>query len=837
MTFPRKAQTLLSALSFLFTCFIFSTTAAFALDGDIDQYYQTGIGINGGVNAVAVQPDGKVLIGGWFTQISGVPAVRIGRLNVDGTVDTTFRTGDGFSDDVLNIVVQADGKILVAGEFNFFNGENCSMLERLNPDGSRDLSFVGTDVQPRVVPGFVQRIALQPDGKILIAGNFRFAGGASANGIARLNPDGSSDTSFNTGTGTFYSPVVGRTFAVALQPDGKILIGGEFSHFNNIPRPKIARLMPNGALDQSFAPPVNDFLWVSGIGIQPDGKIIYGGQQQNFVTNFKFLHRVNADGSVDPSFIQTNGGLDTAAQIDVQPDGKILVTTNGLVKLLSNGQGDPSFVPDPGYAVKSSAILPDGRIVIGGQFGTDDFSTYPHRVGRLSSSGAYDSTFAVRRIIGGGPTLAVQPDGKAVTVTSHSLIRRNKDGTYDPTFNPAPLTGPDPHVLVVELQRDGKMLIVGSFLAVNGTPRPGLARLNADGTFDSTFVPAIVGRAQYQKIKIQPDGKILVAGNLTTSTSPYDVRWGIIRLNSDGSLDDSFITETVDPPNYSINTIELQQDGKMIIGGLFRSIGGQQNSGVARLNSNGTLDPTFQVGAGVGSSQLSVVDTLAIQADGKVIIGGTFGSYQGVARNRIARLNTNGTLDTSFVHQLVGQDSDILVREILIQRDGKILVAESNCFDGACSRPPISVVRVNSDGSPDNSWVVDTRYQVEGQMVIEPDGNILATGVNRTEAPWILSRRGLVRYLNPSQAVSITTVSGKVTTPSGLGLRNATVTLTDSFGIRQTATTSSFGIFSFNSVIMGSSYTLSVSSKRYRFSPMTLTITGPLSGIELVGLE
>lgn len=837
MTFPRKAQKLLSALSFLFTCFIFSTTAAFALDGDIDQYYQTGIGINGGVNAVAVQPDGKVLIGGWFTQISGVPAVRIGRLNVDGTVDTTFRTGDGFSDDVLNIVVQADGKILVAGEFNFFNGENCSMLARLNPDGSRDLSFVGTDIQPRVVPGFVQRITLQPDGKILIAGNFRFAGGASANGIARLNPDGSSDTSFNTGTGTFYSPVVGRTFAVALQPDGKILIGGEFSHFNNIPRPKIARLMPNGALDQSFAPPVNDFLWVSGIGIQPDGKIIYGGQQQNFVTNFKFLHRVNADGSVDPTFIQTNGGLDTAAQIDVQPDGKILVTTNGLVKLLSNGQGDPSFVPDPGYAVKSSAILPDGRIVIGGQFGTDDFSTYPHRVGRLSSSGAYDSTFAVRRIIGGGPTLAVQPDGKAVTVTSHSLIRRNKDGTYDPTFNPAPLTGPDPHVLVVELQRDGKMLIVGSFLAVNGTPRPGLARLNADGSFDPTFDPARVGRAQYQKIKIQPDGKILVVGDLSTSTSPYEVRTGIIRLNPDGSLDSSFITETVDPPNSPITALALQPDGKIVIVGWFRSIAGVQNAGVARLNSNGALDTNFDAGIGIiGASQNPAVDAVAIQADGKVIIGGTFTSYQGTPRNRIARLNPNGSLDLSFIHQLTGTESPVLVRDIVIQRDGKILIAEANCNDG-CGRAPVAVVRVNTDGSIDNTWVIDTRYNIDGKMVLEPDGNLLATGSTYSEAPWILSRRGLVRYLNPSQAVSLTTISGRVTTPAGLGVRNAVVTLTDDFGVRQTATTSSFGIFSFSSVIIGQNYTLSVASKRYRFSPMTMAITGPLSGIELVGLE
>jgi uncharacterized delta-60 repeat protein len=817
------------ALTFVFTI---NLSAA---DGLVDPFFQTGYGVNGGVKVVALQPDGKILIGGWFTQISGLPNARIGRLNPDGSVDPSFRTGLGFDDDVLSIVVQPDGKILVAGEFNYFDGEQRAYLTRLNPDGSRDESFAAGDGAAQMVPGFIQKIVLQPDGKILVGGNFRHIGGSYLNNIARLNPDGTADSSFNIGTGTLRFPEVGQVYTICLQPDGKVIVGGAFATFNGTPRNKIVRLMPNGSADSSFAPQTGSFQNITGIGIQPDGKILIGGAQT--WEEGRIIHRLNPDGSIDPDFVRHNGGLGTIAQIDVQADGKILVTSGAVMRFLNDGNRDQSFVTS---GADSSAVQPDGRIVICGQFG-DPYYLGAIRVGRLSASGAFDWTFVPHRLIGGGRVLAVQPDGKMITAlptyyqqigVMPGIIRRNKDGTFDPTFDPGTGLGGDTFINAMELQPDGKLVIAGTLKTYNGTPRPGLARLNTNGSLDTTFDPVLIGLGQYQSLKIQPDGKIIVSGDFSTST--HHPRFGIARLNPDGSLDTTFNAGTIDPVDRFITKIALQTDGKIVLGGWFRSIGGVMNAGVARLNSDGSLDTTFDAGIGVGNSFQPFVDTVAIQADGKILIGGKFSSYQGVVRNRIARLNPNGSLDASFVHQLSGDNFDVRVTDIDIQADGKVLVAEANYNDGDTT--PVRLIRVNPDGTTDPTFVVDQRYKID-QVVIEPDGHILATGQNITEAPWILSRRGLVRFLNPSQLVTTTSISGRVTTPFGQGLRNAVVTLRDQLGSTQTATTSSFGVYSFGSVLTNQTYTVGVLSKRYRFTARSINVSGQLTNIDFVGLE
>jgi uncharacterized delta-60 repeat protein len=190
-----------------------------AQPGSLDTSFDPGSGANSVVWAIAEQPDGKILIGGDFTIYNGAPRNRIARLNSDGSLDAGFNPGSGANNDVRAMAVQPDGKILIGGWFTIYNGAPRNYMARLNSDGSLDTGFdPGSGANE-----FLYVVALQPDGKILIGGEFTIYNGAPRNYIARLNSDGSLDTSFDPGSGANE-----WVWAMAVQPDGKILIGRRF---------------------------------------------------------------------------------------------------------------------------------------------------------------------------------------------------------------------------------------------------------------------------------------------------------------------------------------------------------------------------------------------------------------------------------------------------------------------------------------------------------------------------------------------------------------------------------------------------------------------------------
>ena len=233
-------------------------TAAAVLAG-----LNTAGGFNNTVRAVVVQPDGKLLVGGVFTTYQGVAAGDIIRLNADGSRDGSFAVGTGFTGGtatVLALALQPDGKVLVGGLFTAYNGGTAgtaNRIARLNADGSNNTgSGAG---QFSIGTGFsstVSALALQPDGKVLVGGAFTTYNGSSNIRIARLNADGSNNTGslagqFNIGTG-FSSTV----FALALQPDGKVLAGGTFTSYNGTTSGVnyLARLNADGTLNNADAP-------------------------------------------------------------------------------------------------------------------------------------------------------------------------------------------------------------------------------------------------------------------------------------------------------------------------------------------------------------------------------------------------------------------------------------------------------------------------------------------------------------------------------------------------------------------------------------------------------
>jgi uncharacterized repeat protein (TIGR01451 family)/uncharacterized delta-60 repeat protein len=275
------------------------------------------------VRSVAVHTNGtnigKVVIGGVFSSVSGDARGNLARLNGDGTRDTNFLS-TGTDSAVNAVAIQNNGRILVGGQFTTLNSSNRVFLARLEEDGVLDLSF-DTGTGPN---GFVRAIAVEPGGRILIGGDFTLYDGVVVGRIARLNADGSLDKTFDVGAG-FDAPVR----SVALQSDGRVLVGGEFTSFlttNAVGR--LARLNTDGTLDATFSggsSGANDF--ISALVVQPDGRILVGGAFTMFhgLTNQHRLVRLEAGGSLDTSFNTGTGFNDFVTSLVLQPDRKIVV--------------------------------------------------------------------------------------------------------------------------------------------------------------------------------------------------------------------------------------------------------------------------------------------------------------------------------------------------------------------------------------------------------------------------------------------------------------------------------------------------------------------------------
>ncbi|MGB8647777.1 MAG: delta-60 repeat domain-containing protein, partial [Anaerolineae bacterium] len=262
----RLALVILSVL--LLSFFLLLAPARIALAASPIDGFDPGA--NGQVTVLAVQADGKILVGGAFTMLGGggtgtTARNYIGRLNTDGSLDTTFNPGA--NGQVTVLAVQADGKILVGGAFTMLGGGGTgttarNYIGRLNADGSLDATFnPGAGNQVTV-------LAVQADGNILVGGAFTTLGGQTRNRIGRLNADGSLDTTFNPGANNV-------VYAMAVQADGKILVGGLFTTLGGQSRNRIGRLNADGSVDATFNPGANGVVYV--LAVQADGKILVGG--------------------------------------------------------------------------------------------------------------------------------------------------------------------------------------------------------------------------------------------------------------------------------------------------------------------------------------------------------------------------------------------------------------------------------------------------------------------------------------------------------------------------------------------------------------------------------
>ena len=719
-------------------------------DGTLDNGYDLGLNetTDNSINSAVMQSDGKVLLIGGFTSLqpngASFPTLRshIARVTANGSLDTfNPSVGGSFNAQINSIALQTDGKILVGGLFgglvSGYGGNSGANIARFQPDGSPDTPFVAS------TNGVVNTILAAPTGEAVAT---------QSNGFGWLSSDGSLNPSINS---TIENRISGQVTSVVRQSsDGKILVGGGFTTYNNVAGSNLVRYNANGTLDTTFKPSPNNY--VMGLALQSDGKILVAGVFDAIAgvsgTSHKYLVRLNTDGSLDTAFDPGPSGQ--VSCVIVQPDGKILIagfydtlSPNGatqptprsyISRLSSAGVVEPAFDPGVNFQVVALALQSDGKILLGGYFtslrpNNAAATTTRNHIARINADASLDTTFdpnvpygfvsniavqADGKILIGGNFNTVQPNSATTGTPRNNFARFNADGTLDTAFDP----NPNGAVNTISLRAGGAIVIGGDFTsfkppgAVNRITRNHLALVTPDGNIDSTFNPNTNGSLSVAVTfpdnslliggtfdSLQPSGAIIVGGNFTlvnTLSIP-----NLALLNSDGTSNTSFIPS----PNGPVNALMFGIDGRTVVGGAFTTISGVTRTRLARYSSNNIIDPSF---APVINDTVSAV---AQQNDGKLLIGGAFTAVGGAAHNYLARLNTDGTIDASYTPSLTGA-----VSAILVQSDGKILVTT------AVSTAK-QLRRLNADGSNDLSFSTTSNGSING-MALQSDGTIYAAG-------------------------------------------------------------------------------------------------------------
>ncbi|MBS1769711.1 MAG: VCBS repeat-containing protein, partial [Acidobacteria bacterium] len=678
----------------------------------------------------AIQADGKVLIWGGALAVDGVAKGKLARLNTDGSLDPTFAYCQCGLDIFLNAAPLPDGKVLVAGSSN---GQ--AKVIRLNNDGSLDPTFV-FGLAPVAYSYSEARIAaVRGDGKFYVRHDSFFQG-FSGQSLYRFDADGSIDSSFTTiliGSGRpnqsflsaiellpddglfiaintstvsgFYTGVrkytqtggVDSTWTAPAFPngfpsqnsvtglsaaaDGSLLIAGWFSSVNGAPKSNLVRLLPAGNVDLNFTA-ANSFRG-SGVKLLPNGKILFS--IASGIGNGYRLIRLNSDGSLDSTYTMDAAIEQIANSWSLDASERTVFNAGDqYVRLLSNGSLDTTFSTNVNIfgRVNAMARQADGKVVVTGEFTKFNGTASPNIV-RVNDDGTLDPTFDAGTGFDQPPKrLILQPDGKVIAIGRFTqfngnavptIIRLLANGSLDSSFNVVLDAGGD--VQTAELLSDGRVYIGGDFLTVSGTSRPGAARINADGSLDSTFNALIGGSPTITALAVQPDGKLLIGG-IFTGIGGFN-RSRFARVDSTGALDQAF-----NPANTSADNIYLASNS------IFTSAG----ASLFRRDLNGNVDPTFVApilkydNAPNDARIYSVVP----QGDGSVIVGGKFDSANDQPRFNVARLAPNGKVDRLFLPA----GADAVVRTIVPSPSDKVLVGGEFTQIGSISKAGVARLNV-----------------------------------------------------------------------------------------------------------------------------------------------
>ncbi len=764
-------------------------------DGTLDTGFLPGGGGVGGSPLrygydLSLQPDGKILLGGGFTSYLGTLRPSVARLNTDGTLDTSFNPAFSSGFAVNSVAAQSDGKIYVGGTFTNWAGVKTPGIVRLNSDGSLDGSFLPTHTSP-----FPQVQALLPDGSggVYIGG---FIEGGTTNNVsynsryfARLTSSGAIDTSYPAG-----GAPNGWVADIVPWPEGGILVSGRFNGVGGQPRGELAYIDASGNVDPTFAPPpvlpsFGDLVHIYTVGVGLDGKIVVGGWFTNYPNgtllngqNYSGIARLVGGYGVGPGRLQFTSGffVDEAAGFatvsvsrfggsvgavsvtyatasGTATSGADFTAVSGTLSWTNGESGIKAFTipitsdaaPEGLEAILVGLSSPTGGATLGTLSASvvtivDDDSP-PTILAQPQPQSVYlgfPVFFAVG--VGPGPAVTFQWYSNSVAITgatnayfglvnvqtnfaaSYSVRVTNAKGFTDslgaaltvkvPAGLPDPLFvtpgvgfSGDPYGLF--FQPDGKLIVGGAFIQYGGVSIPNyLARSNVDGSRDASFPLNGVGaNSLVYSVQLFPDGKWLINGAFTQYSGTNRSR--IARLNADGSLDLTYSNLTLSAS--AIYAALPFADGGVLVG---------DSTVVRKFLPTGAVDTNF-VGVNIGAQTYS----LARQADGKILVAAYGNAFANTTE--LFRLNTNGTFDFSF--KPPGRFTAALQNTLQVLPDGRILVCGgfTQIRSSTTTNAVPYITLLNPDGSLDPSFNVGTGpNDVIISAYVQPDGRIIVGG-------------------------------------------------------------------------------------------------------------
>ncbi len=811
-------------------------------------------------HAITLQPDGKILVTGSSHNGSNTDVALL-RYNADGTLDTSFGGGDGIvttnfgfgTDAGKSVAVQADGKILVTG--NAWDGSRQEIaLLRYNTDGTLDTSFSGDGkltISFGVNNDFGARVTVQPDGQILVTGQ-TFNGTDNDLVLLRYNTDGTLDTSFS-GDGIVITDVASggdAGYQAVLQPDGKILIGGQTGPGGAGVDILLVRYNSDGSLDTTFGGGdgiavldiAADYDAGRSIALQPDGKILLAGMSDNG-TDYDFaLARFNSDGTMDTGFGGGDGvvttpvgsGDDIGYEVVLQPDGQILVagsSANGdadfaVVRYNPDGtldtgfdtnilNGNPTFtVGGPAVVLDTDVQVSDAELSASGDYNGSSLTL--SRNGGANAEDVFSATGNLAALtesgslVLSGVTIGTVTTNSAgilvltfnanatqarVNETLQSIAYENSNGT------------PPASVLVDWDFNDGNSGAQGAGGSLSGTgsttvtiagganSAPTTDNVSTSGNEDATSIAITLTASDvdgtvdnYWLSTLPANGTLYIDAGLTTAAATAtdyaataealtlyfvpDTNWNGVTTfdfsarDNNGVLDASPATATLtvnpvnDAPTFFIgdgivttdfgsgedigNSVAVQADGKILVAG--RSYNGTNfDFALTRYNADGTLDTSFN-GDGRLTTDFGPGDdhsvSVSVQADGKILAAGY--SFNGSNYDfALVRYNTDGTLDTGFsgdgkLTTAIGATGDIGYSHT-VQADGKILVSG---YSVAGLDKDFALVRYNTDGTLDTGFSGDGKLTTDFgsnedigySVTLQADGKILVAGASQNGA-------------------------------------------------------------------------------------------------------
>lgn len=754
-------------------------------------------------------------------------------VELDATFGDNGKVHTGFGTNLSKasaVAVQADGKIIVGGSAYTANTNNSwqndsenSVLVRYNVDGSIDSSFGYNGIVMNDIYQFynaedwqtsVYSIKILPSGKFLTYGKAQLNYGQQTL-LVKYNSNGSIDTSFgNNGQVTSNSfPVAGAT-SLIIQPDNKIVaLGVEYlqpSPSVYISKFVLERFNDDGSIDSTFANlgrVVTEFAFgyntPLSIALQADGKIVAVGSTPNnrfaiarYTTNGLLDNTFDTDGKVTTSFgVGTNS---YAKFVSVDSNSKIMLVgsmhnttsniysavfarynTNGSLDISFDGDGlvtNPISATDSSVNFISALAQTDGKFIVitsadpqGSYYFATNFVTR-----RYNADGTTDLSFGVNgKVIttiqpgfNNAKNIAIQADGK-ILVVGHSrpleliyntapnefnVIRYNNNGTLDTTFDndgkaKTNFDSSNDECTILLAQPDGKHIAIGTkiFTEPNNTFHKdiALARYTNEGSLDSTFgnagkVVSVFGQnVNYiNNAVLQPDGRIVIS-NTTYYFGASTYSYELIRYNSNGSLDSTYGTNGKVAIEFETKSLLTQIDGKIITISLSFDTLNNIFLTLKRYTNSGIVDNTFD-NDGIVSiiGNYNVPITSIIQPDGKIIVSTNSTDSLGQIGTSLTRFNNDGSIDTTFVNTFTSIDLVFSPKSIFIQPNGKIILAGLRQVYNGFDFYMFTSVRFNFDGSIDTTYgtngILDanlgnyyTPYRVIQSIVLQPDGKFI----------------------------------------------------------------------------------------------------------------